>query len=79
MKTGFEILREVMVNGYRPSVARLYDPEDATYHFSHFSNDKCVLIFIAEGVKPLADATAQAIREIIEKNEECSPVEPKLI
>jgi alkyldihydroxyacetonephosphate synthase len=79
MKTGFEILREVMVNGYRPSVARLYDPEDADYHFSHFADGKCVLIFIAEGDKPLADATAQAIREITEKYGECVPVEPKLI
>ena len=33
MKTGFEILREVMVNGYRPSVARLYDVEDGPITF----------------------------------------------
>jgi alkyldihydroxyacetonephosphate synthase len=79
MKTGFEILREVMVNGYHPSVARLYDPEDAAYHFSHFSEGKCVLIFISEGPKPLADATAGAIREIVEASEACTPVEPKLI
>ncbi|MAT44940.1 MAG: FAD-binding oxidoreductase [Anaerolineaceae bacterium] len=79
MKTGFEILREVMVNGYRPSVARLYDPEDAAYHFSHFSEGKCVLIFIAEGAKPLADATAGAIREIVDESGACTPVEPKLI
>lgn len=79
MKLGFEILREVMVNGYRPSVARLYDPEDADYHFSHFSNGKCVLIFMAEGIKPLADTTAQGIRDIVSQHEECKPVEPKLI
>lgn len=79
MKNGFEILREVMVNGYRPSVARLYDPEDAAYHFSHFSEGKCVLIFIAEGAKPLADATAGAIREIVDESGVCTPVEPKLI
>jgi alkyldihydroxyacetonephosphate synthase len=46
MKTGFEILREVMVNGYRPSVARLYDAEDGSCHFSHFAEGKCVLIFV---------------------------------
>src|SRR4029078_515200 len=28
MKTGFEALRDVMVAGYKPSVARLSDPED---------------------------------------------------
>lgn len=30
MKTGFNILREIMVEGYRPSIARLYDAEDGT-------------------------------------------------
>ena len=30
MKTGFAVLREVMVAGYKPSVARLYDPEDGS-------------------------------------------------
>jgi alkyldihydroxyacetonephosphate synthase len=79
MKTGFEILRKVMVNGYRPSVARLYDVEDGSYHFSHFAQDKCVLIFVAEGVKPIADATATAIDEIVTRYEECVKVNPKLI
>jgi len=79
MKTGFEILRQVMVNGYRPSVARLYDGEDGAYHFSHFADGKCVLIFVAEGVKPLADATAGAIQEIVAGYDECKPVEAKLI
>ncbi|MEN8243762.1 MAG: FAD-binding oxidoreductase [Thermodesulfobacteriota bacterium] len=79
MKTGFEILRKVMVNGYRPSVARLYDVEDGAYHFSHFADGKCVLIFVAEGAKPLADATAGAIQEIVAEYDECQPVEAKLI
>jgi len=79
MKTGFEILREVMVNGYRPSVARLYDVPDGSYHFSHFAEGKCVLIFVAEGVKPLADATADAIEEIVAEYAECEKVDPKLI
>ena len=39
MKTGFEVLREVMVAGYKPSVARLYDPDDGGIHFSHFAAD----------------------------------------
>jgi alkyldihydroxyacetonephosphate synthase len=79
MKTGFEILREVMVNGYRPSVARLYDVEDGSYHFSHFAEGKCVLIFVAEGVKPIADATAAAIEDIVGGYDECEQVDPKLI
>jgi len=79
MKTGFEILREVMVNGYRPSVARLYDVEDGSYHFSHFAEGKCVLIFVTEGVKPIADATATAIEEIVARYDECEKVDSKLI
>jgi alkyldihydroxyacetonephosphate synthase len=79
MKTGFEILREVMVNGYRPSIARLYDPEDGAYHFSHFADGKCVLIFMAEGTKPIADATGKAIEDIVAKYEECKKVNTKFI
>ena len=75
MKLGFEILREVMVEGYRPSVARLYDIEDGDYHFSHFAKDKCVLIFVSEGVKPIADATAEAIQSIVAKHSECVQVD----
>lgn len=79
MKTGFKILREVMVNGYRPSVARLYDPEDGAYHFSHFSDGKCVLIFVAEGPKSIADATGKAIEEIVGRYEECKQVDSHYI
>lgn len=79
MKIGFDILRKVMASGYKPSVARLYDPEDGEYHFSHFSEGKCVLIFVAEGPQGIADATATAIREIVAGYEECTPVDPKYI
>lgn len=79
MKTGFEILREVMVEGYKPSVARLYDEEDGAYHFSHFADDKCVLIFMTEGPKGIADATVDAIAKIVAKHDECKPVEEHYI
>ena len=55
MASGFEVLREVMVAGYKPSVARLYDPEDGGIHFSHFAEpDDCVLLFMAEGARRVA-------------------------
>jgi len=79
MKTGFQILRDVMAAGYKPSVARLYDGQDGSYHFSHFSEDRCVLIFVAEGPKAIAEGTAAAIKEIVDKTGECTPVDPKLI
>lgn len=67
MESGLKILREVMVNGFKPSVARLYSEEDARQHFSHFYKDKCVLIFMAEGPKGIVKATNEAIEEASEK------------
>jgi len=80
MKTGFEVLREVMVAGYKPSVARLYDPEDGSIHFSHFARpDECVLLFMAEGAAGIAKATAEGIAEIVARHPECSPVDGQVI
>jgi alkyldihydroxyacetonephosphate synthase len=80
MKTGFEALREVMVSGYKPSVARLYDPEDGGLHFSHFAaEDDCVLLFMAEGAAGIARATAEGIDEIVARYPECSKVDGGLI
>lgn len=79
MKTGFEILREVMVEGYRPSVARLYDPEDGAYHFSSFADGKCVLIFMAEGPAAITAATNAAIEAIVARHPECVKVDSRLI
>ncbi len=75
MKKGFEVLREVMVAGYKPSVARLYDPEDGQLHFSNFAApDDCVLLFMAEGNPGIAKATAEGIAEIVARHAECAPV-----
>jgi alkyldihydroxyacetonephosphate synthase len=80
MKTGFEALREVMVAGYKPSVARLYDPEDGQLHFSEFAApDDCVLLFMAEGAAGIAKATADGIAEIVARHPECQPVDSQLI
>lgn len=67
MKTGFEILREVMVQGYKPSFARLYDYQDGEYYFKHFCEGKPVLIFMTEGPKGVAEATGLGIEEIVSK------------
>ena len=80
MKTGFEALREAMVAGYKPSVARLYDPEDGQLHFSEFAApDDCVLLFMAEGAAGIAKATAEGIAELVARHAECRPVESRLI
>ncbi len=80
MKTGFEVLREVMVAGYKPSVARLYDQEDGALHFSHFlAPDECLVLFMAEGNAGITKATAAGIEEIVARRPECTPVESGLI
>lgn len=80
MKEGFEVLREVMVAGYKPSVARLYDYEDGQLHFSHFAApDDCIVLFMAEGNERLARATAEGIREIVAAHSSCVEVDPKLV
>ena len=67
IESGISILREVVVNGYRPSVARVYSEEDARQHFYHFYKGHCVLVFMAEGPKPIVDATCTGIEEAVEK------------
>jgi alkyldihydroxyacetonephosphate synthase len=80
MKEGFEVLREVMVAGFKPSVARLYDFEDGQLHFSHFAApDDCIVIFLAEGNAGITRATADGINEIVAKHPGCIAVDPGLI
>lgn len=79
MHDGLNIMREVMVEGYRPSVARLYDAEDGKEHFSHFAAGKCVLLFVTEGPELISHANAEGIRKIMANHPECTQVETKLI
>ena len=80
MKTGFNVLREVMVAGYKPSVARLYDPEDGQLHFSHFAAaDDCIVLFMAEGPAGIAKATAEGIAEIASRHSGLVSVKSALI
>lgn len=81
VETGVKVLREVMVNGYRPSVARAYSEEDAAQHFYHFHEGKCVLLFMAEGPKGIAEAVGHGIEEAVEKFQDgiVKQVDSKLI
>ncbi len=78
MKTGFNILREIMVEGYRPSIARLYDAEDGT-NTSPILPTANVLIFMAEGNPRIAKATGEGIAEIVARYPQCQRVDSKLI
>jgi FAD/FMN-containing dehydrogenase len=61
---GVDALRELITAGYRPSVCRVYSPEDARQHFADFYQGRNVVVLVAEGPKGIADATAQAIEEL---------------
>ncbi|MEX1079830.1 MAG: FAD-binding oxidoreductase [Homoserinimonas sp.] len=78
LPTGVDALRKVMVEGYRPSVARAYSEEDADQHFSHFSKGRSVVVLVADGPAGVADATELGIRAIFDGIPH-EPVDPSLI
>ncbi|MDR1018365.1 MAG: FAD-binding oxidoreductase [Lachnospiraceae bacterium] len=78
MKNGFEALRKVMIEGYKPSIARLYDVSDAALNFD-WSNGKNVLMFMAEGPKEIAKATADGIDKLVNELPGVTAVDTKLI
>ena len=61
---GIDAVRELITAGYRPSVCRVYSPEDAKQHFADLSKEKNVVMFLAEGPRGVADATAEAIEDL---------------
>ena len=61
---GIAAVRELITAGYRPSVCRVYSPEDARQHFADFYQGRSVVVLVAEGPKGLAEATAAAIEEL---------------
>ena len=80
MKPGFEILRDVMAAGFKPSVARLYDAEDGSQHgFDKFAPEQCVLIFTTEGPAAVSRATADGIEELVNARPEVTQLETDVI
>ena len=65
VRTGVAVLREVVAEGYRPSVARLYSPDDATQHFAEVSQGRWLLVFVAEGPRRVAEATSAGIEDVV--------------
>ena len=61
---GIDALRELVTAGYRPSVCRVYSPEDARQHFADFYQGRNVVVFVAEGPKGIVEATSEGIKEL---------------
>lgn len=79
IETGVKCMREVIANGFKPSVVRLYTPQDARQHFAHFYEDKYVLIFMAEGPQGIVNATAEEILRVVNQYKTYKQVDSKLI
>ncbi|MDR0643187.1 MAG: FAD-binding oxidoreductase [Treponema sp.] len=65
MSAGLDLIREVMVEGYRPALVRLHDAEEVQRLFGGSApEDYGILLFIAEGPVSITAAIGQAITEI---------------
>jgi len=73
---GVQALRGLVIAGYRPSVCRLYSPEDGAQHFAEIGRGKNIAILVAEGPAPIAAATADAISEAFAGHE---PMDPAVV
>ena len=70
MGAGLDLIREVMVAGYRPAVIRLHDAGEVQRMFSGSIEDGfAVLLFLADGPAPITEATGKAVCEIAARYE----------
>jgi FAD/FMN-containing dehydrogenase len=76
--TGIEILREVITNGFRPSVARVYSEQDANQHFAQCADGRCVAVLMAEGPSGIVEATSAEIERVVRRHPH-QAVDPALI
>lgn len=67
--TGIDVIREILVKGYRPSVVRLYDKADVDLNYGsvNIAPGEAFMFFVAEGPEPIANATGEAIAGIANK------------
>ncbi len=63
LAVGVGLLREVVTDGYRPAVARVYTPQDARQHFPDHPQEMNLVVLSAEGPARLVEATLAAIDE----------------
>jgi FAD/FMN-containing dehydrogenase len=70
MKNGLAVLRDIMVAGYRPAVARLHDPIEMERDQGNLAPEGyCIILLLAEGPKLISEATGKGIEEILKKYE----------
>lgn len=66
METGFKAVRDIMTEGYKPSVLRLYDKEDFDRSFGsvELREGEAFMFFTAEGPATVAAATGEGVDSI---------------
>lgn len=73
MDQGFEIIRQVMRTGIKPSVIRLHDWLECSSKYAEFmEEEECMLIFRSDGIKELTECHAKVIKDIAAKNDAVS-------
>ena len=73
---GIDGLRRLVTDGYRPSVCRVYSPQDATQHFGDLTEGRNLVVVVTEGPERLSAATAEAVEEVFAG---VQPVDPGAI
>ncbi len=76
MHTGFQMLHDLITDGYRPAVVRLHDAAEVMMilglHNTGIPAGYGMMLFLCEGPKAIADATGAAIQHYAEKYEAVS-------
>ena len=68
--TGFEAIRDVMAEGYKPAVIRLYDKSDMDHNFGSvkLKDQEAFMFFTAEGPEEIAQGTGAGIDRIAKRH-----------
>ena len=76
MQTGFQMLHDIMADGYRPAVARLHDAAEVLMvlglHNTGIPAGYGMMLFLCEGPREIAAATGAAIERYAKKYEAVS-------
>ena len=68
MDQGLNFLRDIMVSGYKPAVARLHDPMEVQLQHGGITPEGYALVYLlCDGPKAVAEANGAGISEIVKK------------
>ena len=66
MQNGLDLIRQIMVKGYKPAVVRLHDPQEVERLFGGICPEGySLLLLLAEGPASITKAIGEAVEEIV--------------